>query len=56
LLRQWTETLALKRLGHFGVDDGRIETIVANSRGSSMQTNPIPLTDDEIAEIVKARL
>ena len=56
LLRQWTETLALKRLGHYGVDDGRIETIVANSRGSSMQTNPIPLTDDEIAEIVKARL
>jgi hypothetical protein len=29
---------------------------VANSRGSSMKTNPIALTDDEVARIIRARL
>jgi alcohol dehydrogenase len=33
-----------------------VDRIVANSRGSSMKTNPIPLTDLEIAGIVRARL
>jgi alcohol dehydrogenase len=30
--------------------------IIANSRGSSMKTNPIVLTDEEIAEVLHARL
>lgn len=56
LLREWTEILDLKRLGHYGVMAGDVDRIVANSRGSSMQTNPVMLTDGEIADIVRARL
>jgi hypothetical protein len=29
---------------------------VANCRGGSMQTNPIVLSDDEVAEVVRQRL
>jgi alcohol dehydrogenase len=56
LLREWTEQLLLKRLGYYGVRDIHIEKIVSNSRGSSMQTNPLTLTDGEITSIVRARL
>lgn len=56
LLREWTEQLLLKRLGYYGVRDIHIQKIVSNSRGSSMQTNPLTLTDGEIASIVRARL
>ena len=56
LLREWTETLGLKRLGEFGVEPSHVDRIVANARGNSMLTNPVTLTDGEIAEIVRARL
>jgi len=56
LLREWTETLGLQRLGAFGVKLGQVDWIVANARGNSMLTNPILLTDAEIAEIVISRL
>jgi alcohol dehydrogenase len=56
LLVEWTERLALPRLGVFGVVESDVQRIVANSRGSSMKTNPIVLTDEEIAELIKARL
>jgi len=29
---------------------------VANCRGSSMKTNPVVLTDDEVANILECRL
>ena len=48
--------LAVPRLGSFGITDGSIPAIVADSRGSSMTTNPIDLTDDEIAAILRASL
>jgi alcohol dehydrogenase len=59
-LRQWEEQLALPRLAAYRIasadrnDD--IARIVASSRGSSMKTNPIVLTDAEIAGILAARL
>jgi alcohol dehydrogenase len=56
VLRDWTERLALPRLGGYGVTAGAIGKIVGGSRGSSMKTNPIVLTDDEIGEIVARRL
>ena len=56
LLREWTEILGLKRLGDFGVEPAHVDRIVANARGNSMLTNPVTLTDEEIAEIVRARL
>ncbi|MCW8915743.1 MAG: iron-containing alcohol dehydrogenase [Magnetovibrio sp.] len=55
-LHDWTERLDLPRLSSFSVTDGDVGRIVANSRGSSMQTNPVVLHDDEIAELVKRRL
>lgn len=55
-LRTWVNDLALPRLSTFGMGQADIARVVANSRGSSMKTNPIILTDDEIAEIVQRRL
>lgn len=55
-LGQWTKRLALPRLAQFGVREDDIDHIVANSRGNSMTTNPVLLTDEEIASIVRQRL
>ena len=55
-LQQWEEQLALPRLGHYRIASADISRVVAHSRGSSMKTNPIALTDDEIAAILAARL
>jgi alcohol dehydrogenase len=55
-LAAWTRRLDLPRLGAFGITRGDVGPIVAESRGSSMRTNPIVLTDDEIAAIVADRL
>jgi alcohol dehydrogenase len=43
-------------LSKYGVTEADIPKIVANSRGSSMKTNPIVLTDAEIGEILLRRL
>jgi alcohol dehydrogenase len=55
-LTEWTATLKLPNLGQYGVSPSDFQAIVANSRGSSMKTNPIALTDGEIAEILQERL
>jgi len=56
ILEDWTGRLAIARLGSYGVSESDIPRIVANSRGSSMKTNPILLNDEEIARLVRARL
>lgn len=56
ILEDWTRRLDLPRLGVYGITPTDVPRIVANSRGSSMKTNPIPLEDEEIAAIVLARL
>ena len=55
-LETWTHALELPRLAHYGVTHADIPRIVANSRGSSMKTNPVLLDDDEIAAILSARI
>jgi len=55
-LRAWTDELNLPRLGEYGMTSDDIGRVVGASRGSSMKTNPIVLTDEEIAEIVTRRL
>lgn len=55
-LLDWTHTLPLPTLDHYGVQPADIPRLVANSRGSSMKTNPILLDDSEITAIVVARL
>ncbi|WP_031431693.1 iron-containing alcohol dehydrogenase [Methylomicrobium agile] len=56
LLAEWSERLELPRLNRYGIGAEDFPLIVANSRGSSMQTNPIVLTDAEIETILTARL
>jgi alcohol dehydrogenase len=56
LLDRWTERLALPRLTEFGMTESDIGRVVKNCRGGSMQTNPILLTDDELAQLLQARL
>ena len=54
-LWRWTEDLQLERLSAWGVTQADHARIVANSRGSSMKTNPIVLQDEEIAAILAVR-
>jgi alcohol dehydrogenase len=56
ILAQWAERMALPKLSSFGVAAGDLNRIVAASRGSSMKTNPVVLTDDEIGRLVTARM
>lgn len=56
ILEDWTRELALPPLSAFGMGAGDVPTVVAESRGSSMKTNPIVLTDGEIEGVVRARL
>jgi alcohol dehydrogenase len=56
LLEDWTRRLELPRLSAYGVRTEDCARIVANSRGSSMRTNPVVLTDEELGRILMARL
>lgn len=56
ILDRWTEEMHLPRLGHYGVSADDLPRIVANSRGSSMKTNPVLLTDTEIEAALRMRL
>ena len=55
-LRAWTARLDLPRLGRFGMAADDIPRVVAGSRGGSMKTNPLVLTDDELADLLSRRL
>ncbi|MBL4615373.1 MAG: iron-containing alcohol dehydrogenase [Magnetovibrio sp.] len=55
-LKDWTERLELPRLSNYGGSHADVDRIVAAARGSSMQTNPVVLSDQEIAELVERRL
>ena len=55
-LRRWEEELKLPRLSAYGIGAGDLARIVAASRGSSMKTNPIVLSDTELTHILASRL
>ncbi len=55
-LRAWTAALGVPGLGIYGLDDASIPAIVADARGSSMRTNPIVLTDEELVAVLHASL
>lgn len=55
-LHGWTRELRLPGLAHYGVTAADIPRLVANSRGSSMRTNPVLLEDGEIAAILAPRI
>jgi alcohol dehydrogenase class IV len=56
LLDEWTECLKLPRLGRYGLEPEGLDHVVAHARGSSMKTNPIVLTDEEIKTCLERRL
>jgi alcohol dehydrogenase class IV len=56
LLRDWTTRMQLPRLRDFGVQEAGLDHVVAHARGSSMKTNPIVLTDDELKTLLRTRL
>lgn len=55
LLDDWTQRLQLPTLDHYGISQADFGHIVANSRGSSMKTNPVVLTDEEIEAVLAQR-
>jgi len=55
-LREWEARLALPRLAVYGIAAGDLPRIVAHSRGSSMRTNPVELTDAELTAILAERI
>jgi alcohol dehydrogenase len=55
-LSDWTRAMKLPGLAAFGVGEADFPRIVANSRGSSMKTNPVVLTDGEVERILRMRL
>ena len=56
LLDDWTKRLALPRLSAYEIQQSDFAHVVAHSRGSSMKTNPLVLSDAEIAEVLLQRL
>jgi alcohol dehydrogenase len=55
-LTQLTVRLGIPRLSAFGITEAAIPALVADARGSSMKTNPVVLTDIEIAAVLRASL
>jgi alcohol dehydrogenase len=53
LLYAWTAELKLAPLGKYGVAETDLERIVAQSRGSSMKTNPVVLSDEELRDVLR---
>jgi alcohol dehydrogenase class IV len=55
-LQQWTYDLQLEKLSRYGLESSALDHVVEHSRGSSMKTNPIVLTDEEIKAILIERM
>jgi alcohol dehydrogenase len=56
LLRDMVQRLEVPGLGTFGLRREHIAAVVADSPGSSMQTNPVALSDAELGGILEAAL
>ena len=56
ILKHWTETMSLPGLSEFAVSEASLDKIIKHSRGSSMKTNPVVMSDEEIRELLMRRL
>lgn len=56
LLHHWTSEMKLKRLGEYGLNIAGMDHVVENAFGSSMKTNPIALTHEEVKAVLLERL
>ena len=55
-LHAWSAALGSRGLGRWGVTRDAIPAVVADARGSSMRTNPVVLTDAELASVLAQAL
>lgn len=55
-LWKWRDNSKMVGLTELGLTEELIPSIIANSRGNSMKTNPIELTDGEIEQILRLSL
>jgi alcohol dehydrogenase class IV len=55
LLDAWTQRMQLPSLDNYGIGNADFARIVEHSRGSSMKTNPVVLSDEEITAVLKQR-
>ena len=55
-LRAWVTALQVPPLSSFEMTAAHIPLVVADSPGSSMRTNPVALTDAELADILEQAL
>ncbi len=56
LLDSWIEQCGLPRLSAFGMTEADLPRVIAGSGGNSMKTNPLVLSDNEIHQVLLARL
>jgi len=56
LLSDWSQQMALEPLSAYGVTEDDVSRLVANISPSSMQTNPIILTQEEKEQLVRSGL
>jgi len=56
VLKDWTQRLAIPGLAAWGVREADFPALIAGCRGNSMKTNPLPLNDDEVGEILARSL
>jgi alcohol dehydrogenase len=56
VLRETVAAVGAPGLGTFGLDVAGVPAVVAGSRGSSMRTHPITLSDEELTAILTASL
>ncbi|HIJ85607.1 MAG: mdh 2 [Magnetococcales bacterium] len=54
-LRHWQEILSMPGLANYGLGAPDWERVAKESRGSSMKTNPLPLVDAELIDILNKR-
>jgi alcohol dehydrogenase len=55
-LKQWSTEFNMPLLSSYGVTETDIPKLIANASSGSMDTNPIALSNDEIATLISVRL
>jgi len=56
LLQAWTSRFEMPLLSAYGVSENDITKLIANASPGSIKTNPIALSDAEIAALIRSRL
>lgn len=55
-LERWAARVGIRGLAAYGLERSIVPSVVAGSRGGSMKTNPIVLTDGEVAAVLGAAM